>query len=405
MDPSPAGASVAPSPGPGFSQGGPHATHYGRAEGYPTPNRALAVRTGNPWPAKYRAGAFSHLDAIYATRRISRAPTPWLFERTRADLRYEFQGQANSWSDYLARNDVTGLLVAKDDRILFEHYQYARTDSDRLLGQSMTKSLVGLLVGIAISEGAIRSVDDTPDVYLPGLKDTEYGRTPIRALLHMSSGVDFGEERDDGRDLNRLWQDMVLGAGSAHKGTLSSIKQFNHRVAEPGTRFSYASIEPDVLGAVLFHVVRRPLSAYFEEKLWHPIGAEADATWLVDAEGIEVAHFGFSAVLRDYARVGRLLANGGAWGNRQIIPAAWISDATSVRPSETYLAPGKATPMLGYGYLLWLLPGKRRQFALLGQNGQRICVDPASKLVMVHMALDDSHETSRLWSAIVDQFA
>jgi CubicO group peptidase (beta-lactamase class C family) len=221
----------------------------------------------------------------------------------------------------------------------------------------------------------------------------------------MSSGVDFGEDRDDGRDLNRLWQDMVLGTGLAHKGTLDSIKQFNHRIAEAGTRFSYASIEPDVLGAVLFHVVRRPLSAYFEEKLWHPIGAEADATWLVDAEGIEVGHFGFSAVLRDYARIGRLLANEGAWGNRQILPAAWISDATSVRPSETYLAPGKATPLLGYGYLLWLLPGKRRQFALLGQNGQRILVDPASKLVMVQTALEESRETWRLWSAIVDQLA
>jgi CubicO group peptidase (beta-lactamase class C family) len=177
----------------------------------------------------------------------------------------------------------------------------------------MTKSIMGMLVGIAIADGAIGSVDDVPQRYVPGFKGSEYGRTPIRDLLHMSSGVEFGEEREGGRDLNRLWRDMVLGTGMFQRGTLDSITQFNHRIAAPGTRFHYASIEPDVLGALLHHVLGRSLSDYLQDKLWHPIGAEADATWLVDAQGIEVAHFGFSAVLRDYARIGRLLAMDGAW--------------------------------------------------------------------------------------------
>jgi CubicO group peptidase (beta-lactamase class C family) len=133
------------------------------------------------------------------------------------------------------------------------------------------------------------------------------------------------------------------------------------------------------------------------------MGAEADATWLVDAEGFEMAHFGFNAVLRDYARLGRLLAHDGTREGRQIVPARWIVDATTVRASEHYLAAGEATPGLGYGYLMWLLPGKRRQFALLGQNGQRICVDPASQLVMVHTALEECAETWSLWSALVEQ--
>ena len=115
--------------------------------------------------------------------------------------------------DYLSRNPVTGLLIAKDDQILFEHYQYGRTDRDLLLSQSMVKSITGLLIGIAIGDGAIKSVDDTAETYVPGLKGTEYGATPLRALLHMSSGVDFGEEQDKGRDLDRLWIDMVRGTG------------------------------------------------------------------------------------------------------------------------------------------------------------------------------------------------
>jgi CubicO group peptidase (beta-lactamase class C family) len=135
----------------------------------------------------------------------------------------------------------------------------------------------------------------------------------------MSSGVDFGEEKDQGRDLDRLWIDMVRGTGS--KGTIASIAQFNRRIAPVGTRFYYASIEPDVLGLVLHDAINKSVSDYLREKIWEPIGTEADAKWLIDAEGFEVAHHGFNAVLRDYARLGRLLAHDGAWQGRQIIPA------------------------------------------------------------------------------------
>jgi CubicO group peptidase (beta-lactamase class C family) len=180
----------------------------------------------------------------------------------------------------------------------------------------------------------------------------------------MSSGVDFGENRDGGRDLNRLWIDMVTG--SSNKGTIRSIAQFNSRIARPGTRYSYASIEPDVLGLVLHNAVKRSASDYLHDKVWQLIGAEADAKWLLDAEGLELAHFGFNAVLRDYARLGRLLAHDGAWDGTQIIPSQWMIDATTVLPSDAYLLPGRATKLFGYGYLFWLFAGNRRQFALVG---------------------------------------
>ena len=195
----------------------------------------------------------------------------------------------------------------------------------------MVKSITGLLVGLAIADGAIQSVDDLPEKYVPALKGSEYGRTPIRALLHMSSGVEFGEDRDNGRDLNRLWRGVVAGHGPGH-GTIDAIRQFNHRIAPPGTRYAYASIEPDVLGMVLKHTIGKTASAYLQERIWQPIGTESDATWMVDAEGYELGHFGFSAVLRDYARLGRLLAHDGAWNGHQVIPARWMIEATTVRP-------------------------------------------------------------------------
>jgi len=272
----------------------------------------------------------------------------------------------------------------------------------------MVKSMIGLLIGIAVSEGAIKSVDDTPETYVPGFRGSEYGRTPIRDLLHMSSGVDFGENRDGGRDLNRLWNDMGIAFPSTKKGTIDSIVAFNRRIAPAGSKFYYASIEPDVLGMVLHQAVNKSASDYLREKVWEPIGTEADARWLVDAEGFELAHFGFNAVLRDYARLGRLLAHDGMWQGKQIVPAQWMIDATTVRASDAYLLPDSAAKKFGYGYLLWLFPGERRQFALIGYKGQYICVDPISKLVMVQTAVEapnfyDNDETWALWSALVRQ--
>jgi CubicO group peptidase (beta-lactamase class C family) len=389
--------------GPVFSPSGPNAELYGAAEAFPIADPSLAHQPGAPLEPKYRVGAFSHGDEIFPTRRIARAATPWMFKRSQQEIRYSYGGQSSSVTEYLSRNPVTGLLIAKDDQILFEQYQYARTDRDRFFSGSMVKTITGMLIGIAVSEGAIKSVDDATETYVPGFRGTEYGKTPIRDLLHMASGVEFGEAEDDGRDLDRLWIDMVRGSG---KGTVNSIVQFNRRIAAPGTRFFYASIEPDVLGVVLHYATNKTASDYLHQKVWEPIGAEADAAWMIDAEGFEVAHTHFNAVLRDYARLGRLFAHDGGWDGKQIIPAQWMIDATTVRASETYLAPGRAGPgSFGYGYLVWLLPGTGRRFALISDYGQRIFVDPSSKLVMVQTALETTQkEVMYLWAALVEQF-
>ena len=246
-------------------------------------------------------------------------------------------------TDYLSRNPVTGLLIAKDDQILFEHYQYGRTDRDLLISQSMVKSITGVLIGIAIAEGAIKSVDDTADTYVPGFKGTEYGKTPIRDLLHMSSGVEFGEESNGERDLNRLWIDMIATGASVPKrhhrqhyaiqpadcAARNEVFLRQHRTGRTRHR---ASLRDQQTGFRIICI----------EKVWSRIGAEADAKWLIDAQGLEVAHFGFNAVLRDYARLGRLLAHDGAWEGEQIIPAQWMIDATTVRDVGWLSATGQS---------------------------------------------------------------
>ncbi len=167
----------------------------------------------------------------------------------------------------------------------------------------------------------------------------------------------------------------------------------------------YSSIEPGVLGVTLRYATKSTVSDYLHQKVWEQIGAESDASWMIDAQGFEVAHTHFNAVLRDYARLGRLFAHDGVWEGRQIIPERWMIDATTTRASDAYLAPGRAGPQsFGYGYLIWLLPGSRRQFAPWSDFGQRL-VDPSSKLTMVQTAVETKQdEVMNLWSALVEQF-
>jgi CubicO group peptidase (beta-lactamase class C family) len=155
-----------------------------------------------------------------------------------------------------------------------------------------------------------------------------------------------------------------------------------------------------------------PLSHYLESRIWKPMGAEADASWAIDATDHEAAYCCISATLRDWARFALLLAHDGRWNGAQIVPRQWLLDATSVAASDEYLAPGRATRFYGYGYQVWIFPGPRRQFALLGLHGQAIFVDPKANLVLVHTAVrvKPSHdpqaaELRALWRALVARYA
>jgi CubicO group peptidase (beta-lactamase class C family) len=391
-----------PAAGPVFSDSGPDAAGYGFAQNYPM------ARGGALLPQVYMVGDYSHYDALWPSHPVVKSTEPSPLRRADQEitLSYSYQAASHTLDDYLQRNPATGLLIARDDTILFEHYQYGRTDRDRLLSQSMAKTVTSMLLGIAVAEGAIRSIDQPASDYVPELAGSEYGATPIRALLHMASGVAFSEVYDGADDNAKLGR---MRFGSSNPGAAKALAMFNTREAAPGTRFHYASSETQVLGLVLAAAVHMPLAAYLQSRIWQPMGAEADASWVVDSRGTEVASCCLNAVLRDWARFALLLAHDGAWHGRQIIPRQWVLDATSVE--APYSAPGTATRTLGYGYQVWLRPGGRRQFALLGVHGQVILVDPPAHLVLVHTAVrlkasQDSAaaELYALWQALVTRY-
>jgi CubicO group peptidase (beta-lactamase class C family) len=167
---------------------------------------------------------------------VNRAVTPWLFKRaSEPSIFYTFKSGRFSIEDYLARNPATGLLIARDDTILVEHYQYARTDSDRFLSQSMAKTITAMLVGIALAENKIKSIDDPVSAYVPGLADTEYGSMPLRTLLHMSSGVSFSENYDGADDIAKLSRDLFGEPGKDPVASVPSSTRASRRPERGGT--------------------------------------------------------------------------------------------------------------------------------------------------------------------------
>jgi CubicO group peptidase (beta-lactamase class C family) len=390
---------------PVFSDTGPDAEAYGASRGYPVPPFEYPPGAGQD----FMVGAYSHFDKVHPMRTVPKPATPSALRRVAEEIVpvYHYDGRQKAIGDYLDTHPVTGLLIARGDAILFEHYRYARSDQDRLLSNSMAKTITALLVGIAISEGAIRSVDDTAATYVPDLEGTEYGTTPLRALLHMSSGVAFREQTyqpDD--DVIKLHKALL---GKDAVGAIAALRQFNTRDAPPNTRIAYASSETEVLGLVVSHAVHMPLADYLATRIWQKLGAESDAAWAVDPTGQEVAYCCFIATLRDWGRLGLMLANDGEWNGQQIVPRQWMLDATAV-PRDSYLR-NTAVQSWGYGYQVIILPGERRMFLLLGISGQDLFVDPESKLIMVQSAVrklpvgdPKAPEAMALWYAVVAQY-
>jgi CubicO group peptidase (beta-lactamase class C family) len=346
----------------------------GKAEGYP-------VGTVKNWfyDEHVRVGSFSHLDDIlpYFRMHKSASPAPLPKAANERKLGYRFEQQDYTIDDFLARQRITGLLVIKDGQILTERYQYDRKESDRFISHSMAKSITSLAIGIALAENKIASLDDTVAKYEPKLAGSPYGETTIRNILRMSSGVPFDESYNGKDDLTRF----VLTR--YRQDSIAALRELTTREVEQGTRFHYASSETVNLVMVLRAVAGVPLTEYITPRLWQPMGAEADASWSISADGT-VAGFGsFNAVLRDYGRLGMLLANDGEAGGKQIISKEYLLDATDWHRQPEAFRPYKATPYFGYGYQFWLFPGEKRRFALLGVFGRSIFVDPELKLVLV----------------------
>ncbi|WER49631.1 serine hydrolase [Cupriavidus sp. WKF15] len=362
----------------------PDEDRLGKAKGYP-----LGTLGNFSYDESVRVGSFSALGDISGIKMNVLAPSvaPMVLSRSDSEpsIRWDVDHLKRlTIDDYLARQRIMGLLIIKDGVIQVERYQYDRQPSQRFLSNSMAKSITSLAVGFALQEGKIDSLDDLAERYAPKLAGTLYGGTTIRNLLRMSSGVRFTENYDGHDDLARF------ARAAQREGAEAAARLITEREAPQGTRFSYSSAETDILATVVHRATGMTLSEYLTPRLWQPIGAENSALWRADGTGMERAAGNFNATLRDYGRLGIVLANNGVRPDdpqqRQIVPREYLLDSTDSRRIPEAFRPGKATAYYGYGYQFWIFPGEKRRFALLGVYGQMILIDPELKLVMVQAA-------------------
>jgi len=318
------------------------------------------------WNDRERRVGFKNLDRIYPTRSLPASTSPFpLGERPRdlGDLTYTVDAERFTLADFLAHESNVGMIVVQDGDVVLEHYARGNDATTPWVSFSVTKSVTSMLIGAAIRDGFIESVDEPAVHYLPRLRGTAYEGASIEDVLQMSSGVAWNEDYADPES------DVAL-AGGLNGLELQRYLGELPGEHEPGTVFNYNTGETNLVGEILRSAIGNNASTYLNTKVWQPFGMEHDASWVTSGPGAgELGGCCISATLRDYARIGLFALRGGVLPDgRRVLPADWMQRST--RPSR-----GSD----GYGYLWWLDDGN---YAARGIFGQHIRIDPARKLVI-----------------------
>jgi CubicO group peptidase (beta-lactamase class C family) len=347
------------------------------------------ARYVNDTTPENQAETFRNQDLVWSVRAIPRGdairPLP-AHARSLADLTYESGKLRLGVGDFMARWRTAGLLVLKRGEIALERYGMGNVPESLWTSFSTAKSMTSTLAGAAVHDGAISSLDDPCERYVPRLAGSAYEGVTIRNVLRMCSGVGWREDEDaDGRsEVHRLGRAMV----SRRPGAVLDLMCKLSPAHPQGTVFNYSTGESCVLAAVIAAAVGKPLADYFAERVWGPAGMEADAHWQLESEdGLELGGLGVSARLRDVGRFGLLmLEDGAAWDGRRVLPPGWRDLASRPDCEATgfgRLRPGDAS---GYGYHWWSTPPAPGihdgVFAALGAHGQFIYVNPPEQVVV-----------------------
>jgi CubicO group peptidase (beta-lactamase class C family) len=340
--------------------------------------------------ADVNALTFRGMDALFTTRTVARSGPVWrLPSATRAlDFTYVWQGQSHPATDVLDRTYTNALLIVKDGRIVTELYRNNSSERSRFIGWSMTKSITSVLVGCALAEGRIESLDRPISDYLPELKGGGYEGVSIRHVMQMRSGVDY-EERYDFANPGRAASNHI---NSLVRNTTRfvDVARTLPRIHPPGTHFQYKTIDTAVLGWLIERVTGGSVAAYTARCLWEPLGAEADGFYIMDGPpdtGREFSGAGFNATLRDFARFGQMMLDGGVADGRRIVSRQWVEQSTLPTGAED-------TQRGGYGLQWWTLGGGT--YAAIGLQGQYVFVDPATRTVVVKLSYFPPGDNSAL---------
>ena len=325
-------------------------------------------------PAQQRVG-YRNIEKIFPTRVIKRGKHVMVLPRAAHQLHvhYDYNGIHWDTARFMDANRVAGLMVVYHGKVVMERYGLGETAQDRWTSFSVGKSFTSTLVGAAIKDGYIKSLEAPVTDYLPGLKGSAYDGVTIRELLTMSSGVKWNEDYADPRsDVNQFAQGAVSASG---EDPVVAYMARLKREAAPGTKFEYKTGESELIGMLVISATHMHLADYLSEKIWKTVGMQRDGVWMLDRGGNEMGGCCISMTLGDYARFGLFVMHGGVADGKQILPKDWVKEAAAAQIQSDW---GK----WGYGFQWWIVPGGGA-YEAIGIFGQSIYINPAEDLVIV----------------------
>ncbi|MEM7766563.1 MAG: serine hydrolase [Pseudomonadota bacterium] len=344
----------------------------------PLPTDAMA--RGEALGADRRPWLHGAMAEVFPTRAVEAAPDAAalpVVEGALEGFTFTHDGTTKTIEDLYADQAMLGIVVLKDGAIVHESYAPGHGPGTLFTTWSVVKSFTSTLVGMALQDGLIGSVDDALSRYIPEVSGTAYEGVTIRQALEMSSGVAF--DVGSGDDTVAFVTDgPITGKRAALDIALSHSRQ-----SAPGSAFNYNTAETQLLVELVRRVTGGTAADYMAERLWQPLGMRYNGAWVLDAPGADGAEIGgamFNAALRDWARFGWFIAQDGVWEGERLLPEGWVTDATVT--TQAHLMPGDIhpDPTLGYGWQWWTRADGT--FAAKGAYGQAINIDPANGLVV-----------------------
>ena len=306
-------------------------------------SKAAAILT---WSIEKREQYIAALDSFFLTRTVKAGPRAHVLDRGRPLAAFEAGGpRADAFDRFMTAQRVRGLLVLQDGKVRLERYVSPHSPTTRWNSFSIAKSITSTLVGAAIKDGYIRSLDDPVTRYINGLRGSAYDEVTVRQLLTMTSGVKWNEDYTDlNSDVARMY---AQPPDPGFDMTVSYVRKLP-REAPPGTKWVYKTSETNLVGVLVAEATGKPLAEYLSEKIWRAYGMERDAEWMIDDVGHEQGGCCLAMTLRDYGRFGQFIVDGARIDGKPIVPEDWLAEATRAQASTggnsgTAISGGRAT--------------------------------------------------------------
>ncbi len=345
---------------------------------------------------------FSRMERIFPSIEIAASPNPIPLPTALQPLPETLvvNGQPRDLAAFLDQTKTTSLLIVKDGTIIVDDRFQGYGPDTLATSFSVAKSFVATLVGMAVHQGLIGSLEDPVTDYLPELTGSGFDGATIADLLQMTSGVNFTEiYNDSSTDAYKIYDQMFVRMRS-----IDTLAAGYGTATTPGEQFYYASINTHVLSMILRRVSGQSLSGYLQTNLWQTLGTEREAHWLTDIHGTEIGFWGLEAHPHDFARLGLLMLSDGAVNGQRLLPEGWVHLATT--PDKPFLQPGQIDEDWGYQYSWWV-PRDGGDYSAIGIWGQFIYVNPRNNIIIVKNSADadfkaNEYPTIELFRALAE---